>query len=294
MAIVATSNRLSVHLTSLLNAVPGVQQGDEEAVHAARVASRRLRERLPVEGADAKPALLRRARTQVRRITRALGPVRELDVALGHLAEFAEKGHATPRAVAHVRGLLERQRRAQRLAMLAMLTPSRLGKLQKRVNQLSRGVRGASGRIGGDAVTQRVQERAGALSDRIEQAGALYVPERLHAVRIAAKKLRYALEIDLEMRRSRATAALRLLKNLQERLGRMHDLEVLIEQARAAQESVTAVGRELSHEIDALIGALERETRKLHASYMARRESVLKLCEALLTAPAGIKRRPAA
>jgi CHAD domain-containing protein len=52
------------------------------SVHQARVASRRLREALPVLRASVHQSRLGRVRRQVRRMTRALGPVRELDVAL--------------------------------------------------------------------------------------------------------------------------------------------------------------------------------------------------------------------
>ena len=57
--------------------MPGAVGGDAEALHQARVASRRIREALPLE---IRPP--RKLMRQVRRITRALGPVRELDVAL--------------------------------------------------------------------------------------------------------------------------------------------------------------------------------------------------------------------
>ena len=41
----------------------------------------------------------------------------------------------------------------------------------------------------------------------IENAGGIYLPDRLHQVRIAVKKLRYVLEIAREMSRSRASHA---------------------------------------------------------------------------------------
>ena len=50
-------------------------------MHRARVATRRLREALPV--LDGERRGLRRLRKDLRALTRALGPVRELDVTLG-------------------------------------------------------------------------------------------------------------------------------------------------------------------------------------------------------------------
>ena len=74
----------------------------------------------------------------------------------------------------------------------------------------------------------------------VENAAGLYLPDRLHEVRIAVKKLRYALEITKELSGSRATASILALKRAQDLLGRMHDLEVLI--ARTHEQTVQSRG----------------------------------------------------
>jgi CHAD domain-containing protein len=129
-----------------------------------------------------------------------------------------------------------------------------------------------------DAI-QRVESRAARLRKTIAEAGSLYVAERLHAVRIAAKKLRYAMEIERELKRSRVTARIRQLKNLQELLGRMHDLHVLAEHARAVQAQVAGNDRRLTADLDTLIAAIEEEIRTEHGKYMRRRAAILKLLE---------------
>ena len=113
--------------------MPAAQAGDEISVHQARVASRRLREALPVLGARADEDALDRAQTRVRRITRALGPVRELDVTLLLLAELEGKGAAPARAIARVRKAVIEERLKRRREMLDEITPSRLDKLRKRL-----------------------------------------------------------------------------------------------------------------------------------------------------------------
>ena len=72
----------------------------------------------------------------------------------------------------------------------------------------------------------RLMRRAKDLGAALEDAGPLYVPERLHNVRIATKKLRYALEIARDAGVTAATPLVKLLKRHQERLGHLH-LEVL-------------------------------------------------------------------
>src|SRR6185436_11687039 len=124
---------LRQRLVSLLTAMPAAQAGDEISVHQARVASRRLREALPVLGARADEHALDRAERRVRRITRALGPVRELDVTLSLLAELEGKGAAPKRGIARVRKAVIEERMKRRRAMLAEIKPSRLEKLRKRL-----------------------------------------------------------------------------------------------------------------------------------------------------------------
>jgi CHAD domain-containing protein len=278
---------LRQRLVSLLRAMPAAQDGDETSVHQARVASRRLREALPVLGATANENALDRARTRVRRITRALGPVRELDVTLSLLAELEGKGAAALRGIQRVRAAVLEERQKRRHAMLQEITPSRLDKLRKRLVKVAapaerrEGIRGAVAEASAQAAT-----RARKLRAAIDRAGGIYLADRLHRVRIEAKKLRYALEIQRELTRSKSTTLLNRLKHQQDLLGRIHDLEVLIERTREVQASLPAgKGRALT-ELNKLIRALEAECREGHAEYMRGRESLIKLCDTVAAAGA--------
>ena len=54
-----------------LNAIwPDFLAGETEALHKARVASRRIREALPVVGASAPPAMVKKLRRKLRHLTR--------------------------------------------------------------------------------------------------------------------------------------------------------------------------------------------------------------------------------
>jgi CHAD domain-containing protein len=277
---------LRQRLVSLLTAMPAAQAGDEDSVHQARVASRRLREALPVLGARADAHALDRAGKRVRRITRALGPVRELDVTLMLLAELEGKGAAPKRAIARVRAAVVEERLKRRAAMLEEITPSRIDKLRKRLVDVvtpdSRVLK--SGETLAEAQAQAVY-RAKKLRVAIDRAGGIYLADRLHRVRIEAKKLRYALEIQRELTHSRATSRLNRLKHQQDLLGRIHDLEILIEHAREVQASLPASNRRAMAELDKLIRAVEDECREGHAAYMRGRTLLLKLCDAVSGAP---------
>ena len=76
-------------------------------------------------------------------------------------------------------------------------------------------------------------------------------------MRIAVKKLRYALEIARDLSGSRATARIRMLKRVQDLLGRMHDLEMLITRTRAIQGRRRAESLKLSADLDRLVRRLE-------------------------------------
>lgn len=271
---------LRQRLVSLLTAMPAAQEGDEISVHQARVASRRLREALPVLGTTADEAALDRAGRRVRRITRALGPVRELDVTLSLLAELEGKEAAPKRAIARVRAAVIEERRKRRRAMLAEIKPSRLEKLRKRLVQVAAPEqRKEPTRTALAEAAAKASDRAKRLRAAIERAGGIYLADRLHRVRIEAKKLRYALEIQRELMHSRSTARINRLRDHQDLLGRVHDLEVLIERTREVQASLPGTNRRAMSELNRLIRAVEAECREGHAAYMHGRDQLTRLCD---------------
>jgi CHAD domain-containing protein len=251
----------------------GAITGDRRSVHQGRVASRRLRESLPVAGRGAGQAAAR-ARKSFRAITRALGPVRELDVALGHL-ETGLEGARIPRiAIERVRAhvLVERERRRER--MLARLERVDLDDAIGRVERVAKaaGARGVTA-FSAARLASRVRDRAADLAAAIEHAGTLYHPDRLHAVRIAAKKLRYALEVVSSTGLADEAAPLGALRRMQARLGDMHDYQILLEHVGAVREA-TPRGTPGAAGLKAMAAAYDRECRKLHAAYLKQSPSL--------------------
>ena len=78
------------------------------------------------------------------------------------------------------------------------------------------------------AFEAQLARRAARLREAVEAAGAVYVPEHLHHVRIAVKKLRYSVELADETTGKRIAADVAALKAAQDLLGQLHDLEVLL------------------------------------------------------------------
>ncbi len=111
--------------------------------------------------------------------------------------------------------------------------------------------------------------RSKTLKSGLDEAGPLYAPERIHGVRIATKKLRYALEMALETGQPGARPLLKVLKREQDRLGHLHDLESLLKHVREAEVS-PRVGSRLG-ELTSYADTLERDCRRLHAEFVEAR-----------------------
>jgi CHAD domain-containing protein len=261
---------------SLIRALPAARQGDPGSIHQARVATRRLREVLPLVQSGSRGRKLRR---KVRRLTCALGPVRELDVALETLDALARE---VPRAaVTNLRQVLRQERRRLYAAMSREVGHVDVDKLRRRALGAARKTRAVD-------TAARAARRTVRLQSAIESAGSIYLPDRLHEVRIAVKKLRYALELghSAGRSRSRASSRLRTLKAAQDLLGRMHDLEVLIARVRAVQGAPAAPTLSLSADLDRLVRRLETECRQLHGHYMSMRRALLTVCLRVAAVPA--------
>jgi CHAD domain-containing protein len=267
---------LERRLAAFRRHLPAALDGDEKAVHQARVATRRLREALPVVGADLPRRRVRKAVRRVRRITRALGPVREMDVALGVLDEIAavDPDCAAGAVLARREVAAERERRRGR--MLDAMAGRRPRKAVAAVEDvLARLAVAGNGAWRGE-LARRIIDRAEALRRALEEAGVLYSAPRLHAVRIAVKKLRYALELAGEVRLAPVRLAVGRLKQAQDLLGRLHDLDVVAAHARAAQVPAAAADRAA---LERLLGRLQDECRQLHARYLQRRKGLMAVAD---------------
>jgi CHAD domain-containing protein len=91
--------------------------------------------------------------------------------------------------------------------------------------------------------------------------------------------MRYAVELSAEIAGQQTTPELRTLKRGQDLLGRLHDLQVLIDRVRQLQASLTPPDLVAWREFDALITSLENDCRRLHARYMRARPALLAVCD---------------
>ena len=128
-----------------------------------------------------------------------------------------------------------------------------------------------------EGLATRIRELGARTNESVARAGAMYVPERAHQVRIRLKKLRYALEFAGESGAARTTRLVRRLKAAQDTLGRLHDLEVVLLEVR----TLTA-GVKPRHGWDQALGDfardLENECWRLHGRYVTKQAQIVRLC----------------
>jgi len=248
---------------------------DPEGVHDMRVATRRLRAALKLFGPWLDPDALDRVAPSVRTLTRALGPVRELDVLRLRLAGLARSARPE-RALALecVDARLARRRGRARARMMARFAKVDLDRLDGRLRRLegdllrsaaeprpeTRGEDAASDAAPADvdaahgdgpcdrpiaallaAVAPELLDEARQVAEPAlpEEVGAPQSAEALHAVRIAAKKLRYVLEIVAPYVGDDGAEVVRRLRALQDELGDFHD-DTVLERAAGRGRSLLA------------------------------------------------------
>jgi CHAD domain-containing protein len=233
-----------------------------------RVASRRLRTALPVL-ADGFPEQLRQdLEGEIRWIARALGRVRDLDVALAAVAKMEADGtaHELPALRIFGQGLAVR-RAERRLRLIARLDSERFRAFAARARAwVDAGPPDASSAPKGVAPAYGVAPRIIArwideMRKAYEKAEHSMEVTDLHALRIAAKRARYAIEYFADIDGQGAQRRARRIASLQDLLGDHRDAVALLERMRKYARTVPKKDRELVMGVGGALGHLERAAR---------------------------------
>ena len=279
----ATTGLLQRRTRELKRHLPSALAGDDHGVHQARVATRRLREAVPVLATGLKHSKASKAGRKIRRLTRALGGVRELDVTLRLLDELALAGDVPRTAIEDVRAHVVGERDRRRVVMLERMARVNVDKLSRRLATVADALEASADESWRDVLATRLVKRARALGSAMDEAGQLYVPERLHGVRIAAKKLRYALELAADGGAAAARPHVRTIKRVQDLLGRLHDLQILQAHVADAQAGRGADRPGMHVALDALARHVEEACRHLHGRYLGSAARLRGVHEAIAT-----------
>ncbi|HEX5734651.1 MAG TPA: CHAD domain-containing protein [Blastocatellia bacterium] len=241
---------------------PVMESDDAEAIHKMRVTTRRLQASLDLLQTAGDQKKIRKLKKKLRDWRRVLSPVRNYDVFLLVIEkEGASRSSKRRQSFEHLKSILQK-RRARRLAKarrylkhvnLAEIC-SKLGldaelwAPKKSAVEADQSPAQETQTEGPHAQTaaplpEIIGERAIALraAERIEQRLSEFQllaaqshpttnPAELHQLRIAAKRLRYLLELVSGMGYGDAVRALAWLRLLQDRIGDWHDLEAIEEE----------------------------------------------------------------
>jgi len=118
------------------------------------------------------------------------------------------------------------------------------------------------------SVIAETHARQRELQDAVDRAPVVYMPNRLHRVRIAAKKLRYTLEVADAAGIRVDVAVLRDLRKTQDLLGRVHDIDVARREVQHLDGSAKLIASEVAI-LDAVMGA---DCAAFHEKFLGGRE----------------------
>jgi CHAD domain-containing protein len=218
-----------------------------EAIHKMRVTTRRLQASLDLLAREIK---VRKLKRRLRGWRRKLSTVRNYDVFLELIEkESTSRGRTRREQLELVKAILH-QRRIQRSAKVnrflqginvdvialglaaraSASEPANLVDESQNENQMIEPVTDATGidehRVAAYAA-ERLEQRLAEFQVMAVKSLPTNNPSELHQLRIAAKRVRYLLEIVMEMGFGDASRALTWLRALQDRIGDWHDLEAL-------------------------------------------------------------------
>jgi CHAD domain-containing protein len=240
---------LAAGTTRLFRHEAAVRVGeDPEAVHQARVATRRLRSTLRTFRSLLEPEWTTRLRDELKWLADLLGAVRDADVLLerlqGHLAALPE---ADAKAGRRLLAGLEKRREADRERLLGAMGEPRYTTLLDDLVAAAGAPQLLPGadRPAAEAMPPLVRKPWKKLRKTVRDAGPDPTDEQLHQIRIRAKRARYAAEAVEPVIGKPAEKFADAAADLQDVLGDQHDAVVgeawLREAARGARRDQAVV-----------------------------------------------------
>lgn len=225
----------------------GIRRGESpEFVHRARVASRRLRAGLRLFRDCFPGKAAKRWRKEIRRLTKELGAARDKDVQIEFLCNLlcqAEDRACYP-GIARLLAESESARESLQPAVLKAVERLRGSRVLEEMSDAAKGLAPEAAVPGNDSQNRPLFRLLGEhIVERLDEF--LACQESLarpqdrqghHAMRIAAKRLRYTIEICRPLYDSRLDDYLAVVKEVQGLLGDIHDCDVWIEQVQAFLE----------------------------------------------------------
>lgn len=222
---------IAASVLRLIRHDPVIRLGvDDEGVHQARVATRRLRSDLRTFGPILDEEWTRSVRDELRWLADALGAARDADVLLARIRGRGPMlGNADRAGVAAIVGALEQRAKDAHVALLDTLDGPRYGVLLDTLVEAANGppLSEAASAPAADVLPALVRRPWTQLREKVRAAQrGEPSAEMLHAVRIRAKRLRYAADAVEPAVGPPAGRLADSAEDLQDVLGEHHDAVV--------------------------------------------------------------------
>jgi CHAD domain-containing protein len=227
------------HFAQMLEHEEGTRLGEDiEALHDMRVATRRLRAAFEVFAEAFEPGVLKPHLKGLRAAGRSLGQVRDLDVfmekAQAYMATLPEEER---QGMVPLLEAWQDKRQAARAEMLAFMDSPEYAAFKRKFNAfIAAPGAGARQFPTGEPRPNKVRELAPVLIYTRLASVRAFDPflveasiERLHALRIEFKKLRYTVEYFSEVLGKEAKGVINDLKKMQDHLGDLNDAQVAVQ-----------------------------------------------------------------
>ena len=275
-------------VASIHDRYAGLLDGDHDSIHRARIATRRVREILPLTHDWQHQDRAEDLRETFKRMGRALGRVRDADTRVALLRYLeARIPHAAPSLV-----LVRQAEEHHRLTIMRKLIKrfERLAVERELAQQRHAIARWRAARWPWtttrwrDVLRAHVADRARGTCEAVAYATGIYFPNRVHSARIEIKKFRYAAEIAVETSLLDGAAVLRVLKKSQDLLGDLHDRQTLLDDLR--QTAAHDARIDATH-LCLVAQVVEADIADLHARYLQRRDAIRTACSEI---PAAMQR----
>jgi CHAD domain-containing protein len=212
-----------------------LEADDIKGVHNMRVASRRVRSVLRDFEDIFGKLEQKRVRKELKRLADALGEVRDQDVAIGALEEFAAEAEGDE-VKTGITNLIDERRKLRRDAYRAFSKKYSPKSIEEMRDRFARAIDDTNGEP--DLFRPATAEAAAReiitarLTELSELGRSIYDRDdnkALHKIRIAAKRLRYAIELFTACLGDKMVPFAKEVAKLQGYLGEVHDCDVWIE-----------------------------------------------------------------
>ncbi|MGH9761578.1 MAG: CHAD domain-containing protein, partial [Blastocatellia bacterium] len=242
-------NRINHYLHSLrANHSTALETGDTEAIHKIRVSTRRLQAAVDLLQTGSNELRARAVKRRLRKLRLSLANVRNYDVFIAMVEQAAAGRRPSIQRYQNelVTAELHKRRARSLLRVKQGLSHAHLGDLSGKVREVCGIDRHSDNQnpveAGSSPIAQadddtlkrrtvdRLEQRLAELQHLAARVDTASTAETMHRLRIAAKRLRYLLELVSEMGYGDSRRTVEWLKLLQDRLGDLHDIDAFQEE----------------------------------------------------------------